>query len=331
MSSRIRRTTLCLAIAVCLIANSAYGADPLPSWNEGPTKKAITDFVGKVTKKDNPDFVPVAERIAVFDNDGTLWCEHPMYVQLFFALDRIKHLAPGHPDWKLKLPFKAVLDGDLKGVMESGERGVAEIIMASHAGMTTAEFETIVQDWMKTARHPRFKRPFTDLVYQPMVELMAYLRENGFKIYIVSGGGVEFMRPWTQKVYGIPPEQVIGSTIKTKYEVREGKPVLLRLPELDHLDDKGGKPESINKFIGRRPIMAFGNSDGDFQMLEWTTSGSGPRFGLLVHHTDGKREYDYDRLTPFGRLSKGLDEAPKRNWIVADMKADWKRVFAFDE
>lgn len=315
--------TFILSGALCV----AHPTDPLPSWNEGPTKKSITDFVVKVTKEGSADFVPVAERIAVFDNDGTLWCEHPMYVQLFFALDRIKQLAPAHPDWKLKLPFKAILDGDLKAAMESGERGVAEIIMASHAGMTTAEFETIVHDWLKSARHPRFKRPFTELVYQPMVELLAYLRANGFKTYIVSGGGVEFMRPWTEKVYGIPPEQVIGSTIKTKYEMRDGKPILLRLPELDFLDDKTGKPISINKFIGRRPIMAFGNSDGDCEMLQWTTAGSGPRFGMIVHHTDGEREYAYDRGTLFGRLDKALDDAPKRGWVVVDMKKDWKTVF----
>lgn len=327
----MKRHKFILALAVAsIMAPLVTAADPLPSWNGGPTKKSIVDFVTRVTKDGGPDFVPVSERIATFDNDGTLWCEHPMYVQLFFAIDRIKYLAPTHPDWKLKLPFKALLEGDLKAVMETGERGLVEIGMASHAGMSTEEFENIVKDWLKTARHPRFKRPFTELVYQPMLELLAYLRANGFKTFIVSGGGVEFMRPWTEKVYGIPPEQVVGSSIKTRYELRDGRPVLIRLPELNFVDDKTGKPIGINEMIGRRPIMAFGNSDGDFQMLEWTTSGPGPRFGLIVHHTDGKREYDYDRLTPFGRLDKALEEAPKRGWTVVNMKTDWKRIFPFD-
>lgn len=323
-----RRELLCSTVlAFFAMSADLVAADPLPSWNDGPTKSAIINFVTKTTTQGGADFVPVPERIATFDNDGTLWCEHPMYVQLFFALDRVKDLAPRHPDWKLKLPFKAILDGDMKGVMEAGERGMVEIVMASHAGMGTEDFEKIVKDWLKTARHPRFKRPFTELVYQPMLELMAYLRANGFKTYIVSGGGVEFMRPWTEKVYGIPPEQVVGSSIKTKYEMRDGKPMLFRLPELNFIDDKAGKPIGINEFIGRRPIMAFGNSDGDFEMLQWTTAGSGPRFGLIVHHTDAEREYAYDRHTLFGRLDKALDEAPKQGWTVVDMKKDWKTIF----
>jgi hypothetical protein len=306
-------------------------ADPLPSWNEGPAKKAVIDFVAKVTKEGGTDFVPVAERIATFDNDGTLWCEYPIPVQLAFALDRVKTLAPKHPEWKEKQPFKAVLEDDMKSVFASGERGLLELVMASHAGMTTDEFETIVKDWIATAKHPRFKRPYTECVYQPMLEVLAYLRANGFKTYIVSGGGIEFMRPWAEKVYGIPPEQVIGSSIKTKYELRDGKPVLVRLPEIDFIDDKTGKPVGIGKFIGRRPVMAFGNSDGDYEMLQWTTIDRRPSFGLIVHHTDAEREYAYDRKAGLARLDKGLDEAPKRGWIVVSMKTDWKRVFAFDK
>jgi haloacid dehalogenase-like hydrolase/2'-5' RNA ligase superfamily len=305
---------------------SSAQADPLPSWNEGPAKKSIIDFVAKVTKEGGPDFVPIAERIATFDNDGTLWCEQPIPVQLAFALDRVKALAPKHPEWKEKQPFKAVLEDDMKSVLASGEHGLLELMMVSHAGMTADEFEVIVKDWIATAKHPRFKRPYTELVYRPMLELLAYLRSNGFKTYIVSGGGIEFMRPWAEKVYGIPPEQVVGSSIKVKYELRDSRPVLARLPELDFNDDKAGKPVAIHRFIGRRPIMAFGNSDGDFEMLEWTTAAKGPRFGLIVHHTDADREYAYDRDSPLGRLARALDEAPAHGWIVADMKRDWKLV-----
>jgi hypothetical protein len=302
-------------------------ADPLPSWNDGKPKQAILGFVAKVTKEGSPDFVPVTERISTFDNDGTLWCEYPIPVQLAFALDRVKALAPKHPESKEKQPFKAVLEDDLKAVFASGERGLLELMMASHAGMTTDEFETIATDWIASAKHPRFKRAYTGCVYQPMLELLAYLRANGFKSYIVSGGGIEFMRPWTEKVYGIPPEQIVGSSIKVKYEVRDGKPVLVRLPELDFNGDETGKPIGINKFIGRRPVMAFGNSDGDFEMLEWTTGGKGPRFGLIVHHTDAQREYAYDRKAGLARLARGLDEAPKLGWTVVNMKDDWKTVF----
>lgn len=302
-------------------------SDPLSSWNEGAAKKAIVDFITRVTTPGGPDFVPPAERISTFDNDGCLWSEQPMYFQLAFALDRVKALAPQHPEWKDKQPFKAAIEGDFPALAAGGEHALAEIIMATHAGMTTEEFEAIATDWMATARHPRFNRRYNELVYQPMLELLAYLRANGFKTYIVSGGGIEFMRPWTEKVYGIPPEQVIGSTIKTKFEVRDGKPVLARLAELDFIDDKAGKPVSINKFIGRRPIFAAGNSDGDFEMLQWTTDGTGPRFGLIVHHTDGEREYAYDRQSSFGRLDKALDEAPKRGWLVVDMKQDWKVIY----
>jgi len=312
-----------LALALC----TAQAAEPLPSWNDGPAKAAIVAFVGKVTKQGSPDFVPEAERIAVFDNDGTLWSEQPMYFQLAFALDRVKALAPQHPEWKTTQPFKAVLEGDMKTVAASGEKGLIELVMATHAGMTTDEFQKTVKDWLATARHPKFKRPYTELVFQPMLELLAYLRANGFKTFIVSGGGVEFMRAWAEGVYGIPPEQVVGSSIKTKYDLRDGVPVIVRLPEMNFIDDKAGKPVGISQYIGRRPVAAFGNSDGDFQMLEWVTTAKGARFGLLVHHDDAEREYAYDRKSPFGRLDRGLDEAPKRGWTVVSMKRDWKRIY----
>ena len=306
-------------------------ADPLPSWNDGPAKQAILDFAKATTDQASPKFVPPAERIAVFDNDGTLWVEHPMYTQLAFALDRVKALAPKHPEWREKPPFKDVLDNNLPALAASGKRGLMELIMATHAGMTTQEFEKTVQDWLATARHPRFKRPYTELVYQPMLELLSYLRANGFKTFIVSGGGIEFMRPWTGKIYGVPPEQVVGSSIKTKYELQEGKPVIVRLPELDFIDDKAGKPVGINKFIGRRPLAAFGNSDGDLEMLQWTAAGPGARLMLLVHHTDAKREYAYDRQAHFGRLNKALDDARQQGWVVVDMQKDWQRIFPFDK
>jgi len=331
MLARGCRWVLILAVVLLFAVAPAISqpdkADPLPSWNDTTPKKAINDFVAKVTKEGSPDFVPVADRVAVFDNDGTLWCEHPMYVQLAFALDRVKALAPKHPEWRTTEPFKSVLDGNLKGVAASGEKGLAELIMGTHAGMTVDEFEVTVKDWLATAEHPRFRRPYTECVYQPMLELLAYLRANGFKTFIVSGGGVEFMRPFTARVYGVPPEQVVGSTIKTKYVLRDGKPVLMRLPEIDFIDDKAGKPVCIHKFIGRRPVMAFGNSAGDFEMLEYTTTNNHRGFGLFVHHTDAEREYAYDRKTEFGHLDKGLDEAPKRGWVVASMKVDWKTVF----
>ena len=303
--------------------------DPLPSWNDGATKKAITDFVARVTVQGGADFVPPAERIAVFDNDGTLWLEQPMYVQLAFALDRVKALASQHPEWKDKQPFKAVLEGDMKALAEAGEHGLVELIMASHAGMSTNEFEKITAEWLASARDPRFKRPYTELVYQPMLELLAYLRANGFKTFIVSGGGIEFMRPWTERIYGVPSEQVIGSSIKTRFEMRDGRPILFRFPEMNFIDDKAGKPVGINEHIGRRPIAAFGNSDGDLEMLQWTTMSGGVRFGLIVHHTDAEREYAYDRQSHFGKLDRALDAATLNNWTVVDMKRDWKRVFSF--
>ena len=320
-----------VACAVALTASAAHAADPLPSWNDGKAKQSIVEFVAKVTKEGSPDFVPVAERIATFDNDGTLWAEQPMYFQLLFALDRVKRLAPQHPEWKDKEPFASLLKGDVKGALAGGERAMMEIIMATHAGMTTAEFEGIVKDWLAIARHPRFKRPYTECVYQPMLELLAYLRANGFKTFIVSGGGIEFMRPWTEKVYGIPPEQVVGSSIKTKYEWRDGKPVLVRLPEVDFIDDKTGKPVGINSHIGRRPIAAFGNSTGDQQMLEWTQAGGGARLMMLVHHDDDVREWAYGADSKIGTFSDALmAEAKKNGWTVISMKNDWKRIFAFE-
>ena len=314
-------------VAAALSFTIAHAADPLPSWNDGAPKQAITAFVEKVTKPGSPDFVPVPERIAVFDNDGTIWAEQPMYFQAFFVFDRIKALAPQHPEWKEKEPFASVLKGDLKTALAGGERALIEMAMATHTGMTSEEFEKIVSDWITTAKHPKTGKLYTEMVYQPMLEVLTYLRANGFKTFIVSGGGIEFMRPWTERVYGIPPEQVIGSSIKTKYEVRDGKPVITRLAELNFIDDKEGKPIGIQQHIGRRPIMAFGNSDGDFQMLEWTTSGPGARFGLIVHHTDAEREWAYDRESHIGKLDKGLDEAATKGWTVTDMKSDWKVVF----
>ena len=316
-----------LAVALMLAMAVAHAADPLPSWNDGASRARILAFVEAVTQAGGKDFVPPEDRIAVFDNDGTLWAEQPMYFQLFFALDRVKALAPKHPEWKTTQPFKAALEGDMKALAASGEKGLLTLVMATHAGMTTAEFEKIVKDWIATARHPTTKRPYTQMVYQPMLELLAYLRANGFKTFVVSGGGIEFMRPWVNEVYGVPPEQVIGSSIKTKFGMRDGKPVLMRLPEINFIDDKEGKPVGINQYIGRRPIAAFGNSDGDLQMLQWTTAGDGPRLALYVHHTDAEREWAYDRKSAFGRLDKGLDEALARGWTVVDMKKDWKVIY----
>ncbi len=314
-------------LALCLAAASAVAADALPSWKDGPSKQAITAFVEKVTKEGSPDFVAPAERIATFDNDGTLWCEQPLYVQFAFVLDRVKALAPQHPEWKDTQPFAAVLAGDHQALAAAGEKGLLELMVATHSGMTTEEFSAAVAEWMATAKHPKTGRLYTQMVYQPMVELLAYLRGKGFKTYIVSGGGIEFMRPWTEKTYGIPPEQVIGSYGKLKYELRDGKPVLVKLPEPGLVDDNVGKPVGIQTFIGRRPIAAFGNSDGDQQMLEWTTAGAGARFGLIVHHTDAEREWTYDRASHVGKLDKALDEAAAKGWTVVDMKAEWSTVY----
>lgn len=319
--------TLASVLALVVFVATASAADPLPSWNDGASKKAIIDFVEKVTKEGSTDFAPPAERIAVFDNDGTLWSEQPMYFQLAFALDRVKATAGQHPEWKDKEPFASLLKGDLKTALAGGEKALAEILAATHAGMTTDEFSVAVKDWIATARHPQTNRPYTEMVYQPMLEVLAYLRANGFKTFIVSGGGIEFMRPWTEKTYGIPPEQVVGSSGGLKYEVRDGKPVLVKLPELVLNDDKEGKPVGIQRHIGRRPIAAFGNSDGDFQMLEWTTAGEGARLGVIIHHTDGVREVAYDRDSHIGRLARGLDEAAGRGWILVDMKNDWRIIY----
>jgi len=327
---------LALAALSIFTADALCATDPLPSWNDGAAKRAIVKFVGSVTDKLNPGYIKPEDRIATFDNDGTLWPSHPMYTQLAFALDRIKALAPKHPEWKTQQPFKAVLDNDLKALTASGEKGIAELVMVSHAGMSTAEFEQVVTDWFKTAKHPRFKRHYTELAYQPMLELLEYLRANDFKTYIVSGGGVEFMRPMTKAVYGIPPEQVIGSSIETKFEMKNGKPMLMRLPKIDFIDDKAGKPVGINKFIGRRPIVAFGNSDGDRQMLEWTSAGSSLSLTGLVFHDDDKREYAYGPAkglpdTKFGTFSESLmKEAHKNGWVVISIKSDWKQIFSFE-
>ena len=319
--------------ALLLFTNVALAADPLPSWNDGPAKRAIVAFVTKVTTAGSPEFVPVSERIATFDNDGTLWCEQPLPVQLYFALDRVKALAPQHPEWKTQEPFASLLKGDVQTALAGGDKAVVELMMATHAGMTTVEFEQIVKDWIATAKHPKTGKLFTQMTYEPMLELLTYLRANGFKTFIVSGGGIEFMRPWAERVYGIPPEQVVGSSIKTKFEMRDGKPVLVRLPELNFVDDKSGKPVGINQYIGRRPLMAFGNSNGDREMLEYTQGGSAARFELLVLHDDAAREYAYGPAqglpnVKLGAFTQALyDQAQKDGWTVVSMKDDWKTVF----
>jgi len=316
--------------AACDRTPTTADQDPLPSWNDTAAKQAIITFVQKVTTAGGADFVPPAERIATFDNDGTLWSEQPLYVQLMFAMDRVKALAPEHPVWRTTQPFEAVLANDMKALAAAGEHGILELVMATHAGMTTAEFAQIVEEWLATAQHPRFERSYTDLVYQPMLELLDYLRANDFKTFITSGGGIAFMRPWVESVYGIPPEQVIGSSIVTNFAMRDDGPVLVREPKIDFIDDKEGKPVAINKFIGRRPIAAFGNSDGDLQMLQWTAAGEGERLMLLVHHTDADREWAYDRKSPIGRLDKALEEANQRGWTVVDMQRDWRVIYPFE-
>jgi phosphoserine phosphatase len=319
-----------VAFASGIAVSTAKAQDPLPSWNEGPAKKAIVEFVAAVTDKNGKDFVKPADRIATFDNDGTLWVEYPMYTQVLFAFDRVKELAPQHPEWKTKQPFKALLEGDMKTVGASGMKGLMEIIMATHSGMTAAEFETTVLNWLSTHKQPKFKRLYTESVYQPQLELLAYLRANGFKTFIVSGGGIAFMRPITEKTYGIPPEQVVGSRVVTEFQIKDGKPALVRMPKIDFINDKAGKPVGIYEHIGRRPILAFGNSDSDMQMIEYTMAGEGRRLGLFVHHTDADREYAYDRESHVGTLDKALDRADAMGWIIVNMKKDWKRVFSFD-
>jgi phosphoglycolate phosphatase-like HAD superfamily hydrolase len=305
--------------------------DPLPSWHEGPTKQAIVDFVTKTTKE-GPDFIPVADRIACFDNDGTLWGEQPMYFQLAFAIDQVKAMVPQHPEWKAKQPFKAILEGDLQTALAGGEKAIFEIIMTTHAGMTTDEFELTVKNWMATATHPETGKHYNEMIYQPMVELLNYLRANGYKTFIVSGGGVDFMRPWVEQAYGIPPHQVVGSSVKVKYDTMDGRPVLIKLPELNFIDDKEGKPVGIHQSIGKRPVFTAGNSDGDYAMLQWTTTATGyPRFGMMVHHTDSVREWSYDRGSHIGRLEKVLNDAEKYRWVIIDMKQDWKIIYPFEK
>jgi hypothetical protein len=321
------RAALLAAVLPACSRPVTAASDPLPSWNDGATKKAIVAFVGKVTAAGSPDFVPASDRIATFDNDGTLWAEKPVPFQVIFAFDRVKALAPQHPEWKTQEPFASVLKGDVQAVAAGGDKSLMEIMVATHAGMTTDEFAGTVEEWIASARHPASKRPFTEMVYQPMLELLAYLRRNGFKTFIVSGGGVEFMRPWTKRVYGIPPEQVIGSAGKLKLESRDGKPVLVKLPAVDLIDDKDGKPAAIHSRIGVRPIAAFGNSDGDRQMLEWAVAGDGARFALLVHHDDARREFAYDRADKLQKLDAAWNEAAARGWTVVSMKNDWATIF----
>ena len=304
--------------------------DPLASWNDGTTKKSILDFVARVTEAGGKDYVAPEERIATFDNDGTLWSERPYPFQVAFALDRVKALAPQHPEWQDKEPFKSVLAGDLKGMLSGGYHGLIAIVAATHSGMTTDEFEAEVRQWVATTRHPTTDKLFTEMVFQPMLELLAYLRANGFKTFIVSGGGIEFMRAFAEVTYGVPPEQVIGSSGKLKFEMRDGQPVLIKLPEIELVNDNVEKPAAIQKFIGRRPIAAFGNSDGDLEMLQWTVAGTGARFALLVHHNDAIREFAYDRTPSIGQLDKALDEANAKGWTVVDMKNDWRRIFPFE-
>lgn len=318
------------AIVIACVATAATGAraeDPLPSWNDGPAKSAIVAFVEKTTTEGSPQFVRPAERIAVFDNDGTLWAEQPAYFQLLFALDRVKAMAADHPEWRTTEPYKSAIAGDLKGVMASGKEGLMKVVAASHAGMTADEFQASAREWLASARNPATGELYVRMVYRPQLELLDYLRDNGFKTFIVSGGGIDFLRMFAERVYGIPPEQVVGTSLQARYELREGVPVIVKEPALDWLDDKEGKPVAIHLHIGRRPILAVGNSDGDFEMLEYTTRGDGPRLGVLIHHDDAEREFAYDRNSPIGRLVRGLDEAPARGWVVVSMKDDWRAVF----
>ncbi len=329
--SRAGNVLLGLLLAA-LAANAIAAADPLPSWNEGPGKSAITAFVGKVTNPADPGYVKPAERIATFDNDGTLWSEQPLYFQGFFALSQLRRMAPDHPEWKETEPFKSALAGDMQGLMAGGEAGLMKVLLTAHSGMTADDFASAVSDWVRTARHPKTGLLFTQMVFQPMLELMDYLRASGFKVFIVSGGGADFMRVFAEDVYGVPPEQVVGSTLDARFEMRDGIPTIVKEPKVMLVDDKAGKPVGIYRHIGRRPILAAGNSDGDLQMLEYTTiprnaGDKTPRLGLLVHHTDAEREFTYDRHSHMGRLDQALDDAPMRGWLVVDMKADWKKIY----
>jgi phosphoglycolate phosphatase-like HAD superfamily hydrolase len=316
-----------LGLAVCIGSAASAAEDPLPSWNDGSTKKAILEFVAAVTDENGKDYVEPAERIATFDNDGTLWVESPMYTQALFAFERVKELAPQHPEWKTTQPFKALLEGDMKTVGASGMEGLMKIVMATHSGMTAAEFEQEVTTWLATTKQPKFKRLYTECVYQPQLELLAYLRANGFKTFIVSGGGIAFMRPISEKTYGIPPEQVVGSSVVAEFQMKDGKPALVRQPKIDFINDKAGKPVGIYQHIGQRPLLAFGNSDSDMQMIQYTKAGDGLRLGLFVHHTDAEREYAYDRKSHVGTLDKALDQAAANDWIIVDMKKDWNVIF----
>ncbi len=317
----------CVSLVVFVGCTTSSAQDPLPSWNDGPAKKAILEFVAAVTDNSSKDYVKPVDRIATFDNDGTLWVEYPMYTQVLFIFDRVKQLAPQHPEWKTEQPFKALLEGDMKTVGAAGEKGILEMGMATHSGMTATEFEKTVSAWLATHKQSKFNRLYTQCVYQPQLELLAYLRDNGFKTFIVSGGGIQFMRPMTQKIYGIPPEQVVGSSVVTEFQIRDGKPVLVRTPNINFVNDKAGKPVGIYEHIGQRPILAFGNSDSDMQMIQYTKAGEGRRLGLFVHHTDADREYAYDRKSHVGTLDKVLDLADANGWIIVDMKNDWKGVF----
>jgi len=336
-SIRMKNVNLLLILIGTLVLSGCFNQekketiqiDPLPSWNEGNTKQAIIDYVMDVTNRESENFIPVSERIATFDNDGNLWSEQPLYFQFIFAIDRIKALASEHPEWKNQQPYKAVLEDDQEELLKQGMHGLLELVMASHADMTTEEFKTIVKEWLATSKHPRFDKPYNDLVYQPMLELLNYLRDNDFKTFIVSGGGIEFMRPWVEEVYGIPPDQVVGSSIKTVFEYNNGNPVIKRLPEMDFIDDKEGKPIGIHKFIGKKPVFASGNSDGDLQMMQWTASNKHKSFMLYLHHTDAEREWAYDRESHIGKLDKGLDEAKEKGWTVIDMKKDWKSIYPY--
>jgi len=332
MNRMLTAVTALVGLFVAFTASALAQTDPLPSWNASAAKTAITEFVAKVTQEGAADFVRPEERVAVFDNDGTLWSEMPVYFQVQFALDRVKAMAPHHPEWKETEPFKSVLAGDLKALAALGEKGLLEILLATQSGITTDQFDSLVAEWFKTARHPRFDKPYDDLIYQPQVELLDYLRANGFKTFIVSGGGVEFMRVFAERAYGIPPEQVVGSSGVVTFEMKsDGKPELIQQPKVDFVDDGPGKPVGINRFIGRRPIFAFGNSDGDLQMLQWTAANDGPSFMGIVHHTDAEREWAYDRNSRIGRLDKALDEAEAKGWTVVDMKADWKVIYPFGQ
>ena len=328
---KMGRVSLAIVGTALVAASAAAQTDPLPSWKDGPSKQAILSFVADVTKLGGPGFVPAAERIAVFDNDGTLWSEQPLYFQLAFALERVKALAPQHPEWKTEEPFKTLLTGDVKGALAQGEKAILGIVAATHSGMTTEEFAKTVSEWAATAKHPKSGHLYTEMVFQPMLELLAYLRAQGFKTFIVSGGGIEFMRPWVEKAYGIPPEQVVGSSGETKFEMRPTGPVLVKEAKVSLIDDGPGKPVGINRHIGRRPILAFGNSDGDHQMLQWTAAGSGRRFMGIVHHTDAEREWAYDRTSHIGKLDKAWDEAVAKGWTVVDMKSEWSRIYPYDK